>query len=293
MSILITGASGYIGSNLVKQLLKEGRRDIIGVVNNHDLTLDNVKIIRSDLTNKDNIRELLKNDIDTIIHLAGQVYNKDIPNEVYLKYNFNITENLLETARIYNVSRFIFSSSMAVYGISDDWFNPLYLPIDEKHPIKPYEYYGLSKYLAEVLCSFYNNRYGIDITILRYSRVYGPESKGFVTKSIKNALANKDIIINRDITTDFVFIDDVIYATLKSLSLKGFNVFNIGSGEEKRLSDIANLIVRELNSSSNIEIINKEGSRFYYDISKARRELCYMPLDIKNGIKKCIMYYRI
>ncbi|MEM2856260.1 MAG: NAD-dependent epimerase/dehydratase family protein [Candidatus Nitrosocaldaceae archaeon] len=287
MRVIVTGASGYIGSNLIKLLSREGL-DVISIINRH--TLDFGKVVECDLRKRGEIDKIFIDKVDAIIHLAGQVYNKNASDDDYIEYNLNITRNILDACIKYDVKKFIFASSMAVYGINAGWFESLYLPIDENHPLRPYEYYGLSKYLSEILCKFYNERYGIDTTILRYSRVYGPSSKGFINDSIRKALKGEMIVINSDISTDFVFIDDVVNSTRNALSLKGFNIFNIGSGEEVRLLELAEMIINNLQSNSQVTVIDKKRSRFYYDITNARLRLNYNPLPIKEGIKYCISH---
>ncbi len=102
--------------------------------------------------------------------------------------------------------------------------------------------------------------------------------------TVKNSLSNNPIQINGDISTDFVHVNDIVQANLLSLKSNGFQIYNIGSGEEKTLFDIANEIITITNSSSKIIFNNKEKSIFSLNISKARNLLGYSPLSIKQGL---------
>lgn len=292
MKVLVTGFSGFIGRELVKKCL-DNDFNVTAIYNktkpstNSLNNSNNLKLIQADLSNFVDVKSIFeKNIFDAIFHVAGQTLKKDNHDAfIYFQNNFLSTLNLLESCRIFKIKKFILSSSIAVYGLSSSQNMPEYLPIDETHKLLPYDFYDLSKFFAENLCEYYNKKFQIDCSILRYSRVFGPLlDKGFVYLTVKNSLSNNPIQINGDISTDFVHVNDIVQANLLSLKSNGFQIYNIGSGEEKTLFDIANEIITITNSSSKIIFNNKEKSIFSLNISKARNLLGYSPLSIKQGL---------
>lgn len=292
MQVLVTGFSGFIGRELVQKCLDDGFY-VTGTYNKNKPSIDslnnsdNLKLVHADLSNFIDVKSLFEKDtFDAIFHVAGQTFRKDNPNaDIYFQNNFLSTLNLLESCRIFEIKKFILSSSIAVYGLSHRQNTPEYLPVDENHKSLPYDFYDLSKFFAENLCEYYNKRFKINCTILRYSRVFSPLlDKGFVYLTVKNALSNSPIQINDDISTDFVHVNDVVQANILSLKSNGFQIYNIGSGEEKTLFDIATEIIKITESTSKIIFNDKEKSRFSLNISKAKNILDYSSTSIKQGL---------
>src|SRR5919206_3373921 len=170
MHFLITGSYGYIGLRLCKELLKKGFK--VTALAHKDLAAESLlafnmkefQTLKCDVTQQRDvihIFEQLDRPIDCVFHLAGQKYRKYLSSEVYFQNNFIGTLNMLECCRIFNVKKFIFSSSISVYGhhvnfplLAEDppfrQFEPKYLPVDEKHDVKPYpnDFYAISKYFS-------------------------------------------------------------------------------------------------------------------------------------------------
>lgn len=302
MHVLITGGSGFIGKELIKELLKKDFQ-ITATVHKtslaNSLQIDdkkNIKFIQCDLSNEIQVKSIFeKNKFDGIFHLAGQTFRKDNPNaQIYFQSNLMTTLNLLEACRNFKVSKFILSSSIATYGLSPGQNTPEYVPVDEKHKNSPYDFYDLSKHFAEKLCSYYSKRFNVNSSVLRYSRVFGPlMGKGLFDIVTKNSLLNKPIQINGDVSTDFVYVDDVVQANILSFEkANGFNIFNVGSGEEITLLEIANEIVKLTNSSSKINFHDQPKSRFSLDISKAKRELGYLPTSVKISLIEVVNHIK-
>ena len=305
MHALITGNTGFIGAQLCDELLKKGfhvtalsRNQKNQPVSPQNANTKNIETINCDILQGNSLQETFKTigPVDCVFHLAGQTYRKDLNcPQPYFQSNFIGTLNMLECCRNFDVKKFIFSSSIAVYGLSVNQFTPQYLPVDEKHPIRPYDFYDASKYHAEDLCNFYQELYGVESTVLRYSRVYGPTmGKGLIFQAIKKALSNEPIEVLGDISTDFVLVDDVIKANLSSIEKKfpKMEVFNIGSGEEKSLHWICSTIVEMCNSTSKIIFHQEPKSKFSLDISKAGKMLDYTPTKTKEGLIECINYIK-
>jgi nucleoside-diphosphate-sugar epimerase len=305
MHVVVTGNTGFIGRQLCIELLKKGHTITALSRNQGDVkstlqetNLKNIEMINCDILQKDSLQENFKNmgTVDCIFHLAGQTFKKDLNSpETYFQSNFTSTLNMLECCRNFGIKKFVFSSSIAVYGLGVNQFIPRYLPVDENHPIRPYDFYDSSKYHAEELCKFYSDRFDIHSVILRYSRVYGPTmGKGLVVQAIKKALSNEPIEVMGDITTDFVFINDVVRANIASLEkrLPNLEVFNIGSGEEKSLHWVCSTIIDMCHSSSNIIFQQEPKSKFSFDVSKACKMLDLKPTATKEGLIECMNYIK-
>jgi len=157
--ILITGHSGFLGTNLINYLAD--KYDILGLSDNLK-KFDNIKQIKGDVK-KISFNKIPKN-ISCIIHLAALTDVRFCENNPTACFESNVsgTQNMLEIARKLN-SKFIFLSTSHVYG------KPKKLPILESHPRNPISFYATSKVLGEILCESYSKTYGMDISIITLS----------------------------------------------------------------------------------------------------------------------------
>ena len=189
MNILVTGGDGYIGSHCVLALIKKGHDVIVfdshttghSEISNFISKLDYggnlIKSVEGNLLNKEEIDDVLSvNKIDAIIHFAAfsQVAESVKNPGKYYQNNVSGTINLLNSMVDHKVNQIIFSSTAAVYG------EPEYVPIDEKHPLRPINPYGKSKLMIENIMDDYCNAYGIRSVRLRYFNVIGADSDGIV-----------------------------------------------------------------------------------------------------------------
>lgn len=304
MHAVVTGNTGFIGTELTTDLLKKGYK-VTALSRNQEKTKSftqnfdpNLHLINCDILKQDSLEEVFKkiSPVDYVFHLAGQTYAKALSNpQIYFQNNFMGTLNMLECCRNFGVKKFVLSSSIAVYGLSANQSSPQYLPVDEKHPLKPFDFYDVSKYHAEELCRFYLDRFDIKSIILRYSRVFGPKmEKGLISQAIKKALTNESIEVFGDISTDFVHVNDVVKANIASIKkeFSDLQVFNIGSGNELTLQWICSKITELCNSSSKIIMHPEPKSKFSLDVSKAKTFLEYEPTDIEEGLLECVNYIK-
>jgi UDP-glucose 4-epimerase len=295
MHVLVTGATGFIGQHLCSNLLKKGFK--VTGVSRSPKTIDFMQEYESgkfhmnycDIANENDLMNLFDKigSIDGIFHLAGQTYRRDSPGiHIYFRNNFQGTMNLLECCRVFNIRKFVFSSSYAVYGIGIGQHTPNYIPIDESHIVRPYDFYDVSKYHAEQLCKFYHERFGIVLAVLRYSKIYGPGlEEGIVYEVIHKALSNLPIEVRGDISTDFLFINDVIKANVASFEkVSNFQIYNIGSGQESTLHYLCCKIVELTRSMSQIKYSKEPTAHLSLDVSRAKRDLDYEPTKLENGL---------
>jgi UDP-glucose 4-epimerase len=244
LRILVTGNRGFVGSNLINRLKNKFRI----------VTLDQGKNKKIDILEKYQLDRI--ENIDVIIHLASKT---SIPNSIINPYDTYITNmvgtlNILEFARQNNIGKII-NLSTFVYG------KPQYFPIDEKHPISPHSPYTKSKRIAEKLCQYYAEDYGIDIVTLRPFYLYGPSMNktSFIPSVIKQISENGKVTLsNKNTKRDFLFIDDFVdlIDILLSNFPTGHRIFNVGFGESHSLEEIVELIKKILNIEADIEYSN-------------------------------------
>jgi UDP-glucose 4-epimerase len=324
MKFLITGGCGFIGINLIEKILNSNENNEIRILDNlsvgcktnlskvcdwyenekQEFNLDvinkKVELVVGDVMDQILAKKVCKG-IDIIIHLAG---NSGVPSSVEnprydLEQNIIGTFNFLDSAKINNVSRFIFASSGAPAG-------EVQPPIHEELPAHPVSPYGASKLSCEAYCSAFYNSFGVETVVLRFSNVYGPNSHhktSVIAKFISTMLDNECVELYGDglQTRDFIFVDDLVEAILLSSVEEniGGNIFQIGTGKETTISEIADNIINLLNIKgldvpSPIKLKARKGDvhRNFSDISKAKEILGWSPkIDLSAGLKTTLEYF--
>ena len=269
--ILISGASGFIGSNLKKKL------------NSKKIKFKIVKT--SDLKKKN---EFFFKGVKCFIHLGFNFYKHKTTQQK--DYNLSIIKSLINKAETCNF-KIIFAST-ASYK-----YRGKKKIISKK--IYPFDLYSLSKINCEKLLNNSFRKKKTDITILRIFNVYGNnQSKGWLIPDLIHKFSsglNKNIkLINYLNTRDFIHVEDVCTAIIKSLNLTGFNVLNIGSSKKTKIITIAKLISKELKSKKKIVLsypLSKNNYHSKADIKKTKKILKWSPkIKLKSGLKKVIKY---
>ena len=273
---VVTGGAGFIGSNLVSMLLEKG--DMVVVIDNesantHDEVYwnSNAINIKGDITDF----KLLKNactDADCIYHLASDIsiqYSIENPTKTYTN-NLIGTLNVLEVARVLDIKKVVFSSTAAIYGSTSE---PC-VETDRPDPLNPY---SVSKLAGENLMKMYNDLYGIETVSLRYFNVYGPRQayKGQYAPVIgifqkqKNEGKPLTIVGDGGQSRDFVHVADVASANILVSETNTVGVFNVGTGIEYTINQIADLTN---NSAGKTTIPSREGEarRSVSDSSKLK-----------------------
>jgi UDP-glucose 4-epimerase len=272
MKILVTGASGFIGTQLMKYL-KEKKHIVHGISRTSN-TRNITAISLSNLPKLGRIFE--KNRYDVVVHLAATTYNENLMD--IFRNNCKSTFDLLDICRKNNVSKVIFASTHTVYG------NSKYLPINEDHPLNPATNYAISKIIGESICKMFFNSFGLNTTILRISSVYGkgqPPSL-VIPMMIKNMLENKKLVLHKYRNgfqiMDLINVDDVCKAIeLAARKDTGFKTYNIASGTPITVENIAKELSKISNCSIEIKNIPRETNHFLYDISLAKKQLGFKP----------------
>mgnify|MGYP001216365805 CR=1 FL=1 len=254
--ILVTGGSGFIGSFVVSELLKE---DISEVVIFDNFSRGNTEFIKAQL--KDPRCSLVQGDLreidvlnsatskcDYVIHLAALwlLHCKDFPRTAF-DVNIQGTFNVLEACVNNNIERLVYSSSASVYG------DAVNVPMTEDHPFNNRNFYGASKIACEAMCRAFYDRYGLNYVGLRYMNVYGPHQDqtaaytGVIPIMLNKIDANEAPVINGDGTQayDFIYVEDVARANVLSLKSSSTDEFyNVGSGVQTSIADLCDLILR-------------------------------------------------
>ena len=259
MKILITGAAGFVGSNLVSMLVKE--HDIVALDYLTSLVRSNlpeeITYLNYDLSKID-VSHLPH--VDVVVHLASVSIERVSENAMYESVNIASMLKVLELTRK-TEAKLILSSSCSVYGNG--------LNFKESDPLNPMSLYAIGKINEERYAEFYHYKYGLDVTILRYSNCFGDltyiDNKFYLGKKdvmrifMEQALQDKPLTVIGGQSRDFTFIDDVVDATAIMLDLKGFNVFNVATSVETQIEDIPPLIGKALSKKVETQTIPPRG----------------------------------
>ena len=297
MKYVITGGAGFIGSNLVERLVKEGNE--VHVIDNFSFgKLENCNkkahYYNIDLSQKSNfnqVKEVCKN-ADSVFHLACIArVQPSIKNPVEYEMNNTIsTVNILKASVESNVRRFIYSSSSSVYG------NPTNLPLKEDFKTNPLSPYGAQKLYGEILCKTFSKVYGLETVSLRYFNVYGEKQNidgayALVIGIFLNQKSNeKSLTVRGDGSQrrDFTYVGDVVRANIlasKSEHVGSGEIINIGNGKNKSINEIASYV------GGKIKYIEPvlEPFETLADNLKAKKLLNWEPKqDVKSWIKDYI-----
>jgi UDP-glucose 4-epimerase len=248
MKALVTGGAGFIGSHLVDKLAASGYEvHVIDNLQSGDETFVHPQAVlhKEDIRSQESKEILLREKPDVVFHLAAQADVQRSINDPSHDAEVNIvgTLNLLEACHQASVSKFVFSSTSAVYGnLQADL-------ITEEDSAAPISYYGLSKWTAENYIRVYAALRGIPFTILRYGNVYGPRQKpkgegGVIAVFIQNIKNGLPIYIHGDgkQSRDFVFVKDVVQANMSAIKLGSMETYHVSTGRSTMIMDIVHML---------------------------------------------------
>ncbi|KYC35014.1 UDP-glucose 4-epimerase [Scytonema hofmannii PCC 7110] len=300
---IVTGVAGFIGSNLVEALLKQGE-EVIGIDEFNDyydpaLKRKNIahlhnhpgfKLIEGDIRTLD-WSTLLK-DVDVVYHQAAQAGVRASWGQgfrLYTERNISATQILLEAAKdAKQLKRLVFASTSSIYGDAET------LPTHEEICPKPVSPYGITKLAAEQLCRLYHKNFGVPYVALRYFTVYGPRQRPDMAfhKFFKSVLLDEAIPIYGDgyQTRDFTFVSDAVAANLAAATVFEAvgEIFNIGGGSRVVLTQVLDTmeeIIGKPIKRNHVEKAMGDARHTAADVSKAQRILGYEPqVSLAEGL---------
>ncbi|HEX3036475.1 MAG TPA: SDR family NAD(P)-dependent oxidoreductase [Thermodesulfobacteriota bacterium] len=300
--LLITGATGFIGRHLVKNLLTQ-EVELLAMGTSAPQLLTNsqakrVTFLPCDFADADSIRyhhDVLQH-IDSVVHVGGYFLRSSNPGEDNLmqsvKVNIEGTSHLLRYLPT-TLSCFCYISTIDVYG------QTVFVPVSENHPTRPASYYGVSKLATEGLLRVYSDRTGVPVTVLRLSQVYGPgdTSGKAIPNFIRAALRGEPPTIYGDGSDmrDYVYVDDVIDSVLSALTRQVTGTFNISGGKGHFLNEVVTTILQLLNSSLTPVYQPRAlpASHIILDITRAREQLGYTPkITLAEGLRRAIAWFQ-
>ena len=289
--VLVTGATGFIGRNLVEKLPLRGYE--VACISKSGGLASNLLVDAVDCADAEALNRYCEGkSFDGVIHLAASVPSSfwdDVAKQSIIR-NIKMTMNILEVSRKLSSSLLIYASSISVYGY------PEKLPVTEETPAQPDGFYPLGKFFGELLCQQYQNTDNLAITILRISAPYGPgmSKETVIKRFIKQALLSKSITLYGKGTRsqDFTYIEDITDAIAQAYKAKATGIFNVSSGTSTSMKELAKTVLRVLpNSKSRIVYSGtgdpQENYRVAFSFEKARRSFGYQPeFPLAKGIEE-------
>ena len=305
--VLVTGGAGFVGSNLVRRLLRAGA--VVTVLDDlftgrlENLPPSGFEFVEGSVCDAELVARLVR-EARVVFHAAARniVVSTRNPREDF-ETNIGGTLNVLMAMREHpgRVERLLYTSSTSVYG------NPRYLPINEDDHLSVLTPYAVSKLGGENYCMAFFESYGLPATAVRYSNIYGPGQDpanpycGVVAKFIESIFAGQPPVVHGDgnQTRDFTYVDDAVEATLLAATTDRAlgEVFNVGTGHETRVNDLAAALLRILGSTLEPEHKDRRDvdniRRRVVNIEKTRRALRWVPeVTLEQGLRLTVAWQR-
>jgi UDP-glucose 4-epimerase len=308
--ILVIGGAGFIGSFVVRELLKHDVHEVViydnfarGKMENIEESLKDTRCHLyengGDIRETDVLNDAMKG-VDYVFHLSAMwlLHCKDFPRTAF-HVNIEGTFNVLEACVKNKIKKLIYSSSASVYG------DAVQVPMTEDHPYNNKNFYGATKIAGEAMCTAFNDRYSLQVIGLRYMNVYGPGQDqtaaytGVVPIMLNKIDANEAPVINGDGTQayDFIYVEDVARCNVAALtSGTPFGFYNVGTGVQTSIRDLCDTILRLKQSDLKVTykpysaddaralVKNRIGSPV-----KAKKELGFeYKYDLETGLQRLI-----
>jgi UDP-glucose 4-epimerase len=299
---LVTGAAGFIGGAVAKILVENGHQVV--TVDNlstgfEDAIPEGVTFVKGNCQDLAVINQLENYSFDAIYHIAGQSSGEiSFDDPVYdLQTNAQSTLLLLKLAMKTRCKKFIYASTMSVYGDKPDE------PVLEETTLNPKSFYGVGKVASENYMRIYQD-YGINCTALRLFNVYGPGQnllnlrQGMVSIFLAQALKNNHVHVkgSKDRFRDFIYIDDVVEAFMlaERKEQNQFDVMNISTGIKTTIEQLLSILLRHFPDTTTVEFTGSTpGDQFGIvgSIKEAREKIKWVPkYDLVLGLKKMVKW---
>jgi len=310
--VLVTGGLGFIGSNLVRALVKLGAKVTVvdslipeygGSHRNLADVAEQVRINISDVRDHHSLPHFMRGQ-DYLFNLAGQTSHMDSMSDPQtdLEINARAQLSILEACRLHNPDiRIVFASTRQLYG------KPDYLPVDEKHPLRPVDVNGINKLAGESYHLLYHRVHGIRSSVLRLTNTIGPRMRvkdarqTFVGVWIKKILSNEPIEVwGGEQLRDFTYVDDAVEAFLLAASRSEAlgQIFNVGGTPPVSLKQLAELLV-DVNGGGEFALRTFPGDRkkidigdFYADYRLITEKIGWVPrTTLREALAQTLAYY--
>lgn len=305
MNILVTGGAGFIGSHLDDALVARGHN--IAVVDNlvlgrrenieHLIGKPNFRFIEVDLLDMEKMRGVFADgDFDMVYHLAA---NSDIQKGgkdplVDYSLTFNTTFNVLQLLKEFEIKKFFFASTSAIYGETYDVLN------EDYGPLKPVSNYGAGKLASEAFISAFSSTYGIQTWITRFPNVVGERfTHGVIYDFIRKLRSNPEeleVLGNGEQCKPYVYVKDLVEAIMYVIdhAEEKYNVYMIGSDSRTKVKEIAAMVIEEMGLNAKIRYTGGDRGwvgdvpEFRYDLTKINKLGWTAPHNSNESVRLAI-----
>lgn len=300
MKVLITGGYGFIGSFVAERFYKEGYEVYIidnlstGDKQNIDFKHKGYVLSVEDRKCEEIFRS---NRFDTVVHLAAQVNVKTSVEDPRLDSKSNVLglSNMLLLSQKYNVHKFIFASSAAVYGNNDE------VPLLESSICNPISPYGINKWIGETYCNKWKQLYGLDTLCFRFSNVYGPRQGsvgegGVISIFMEKVIKGNELVVYGDggQTRDFIYVEDVADAIYRSSYSRLEGVYNLSANTENSVNELIGALQGLHGSVASVHSEQREGDiyRSKLDNRRIANDLDWVPKNsFQEGLAKTYEWF--
>jgi UDP-glucose 4-epimerase len=318
-TILVTGGAGYIGSHVVKELLRQGHKPIVfdNLQTGHRKTTKDALFIEGDLSDQKKLKETFQAyQIDTVIHFAADsLVGESVQNPLkYFNNNVKNSLNLIEILEEFEVKKIVFSSSAAVYG------EPKEIPIPENHPCVPTNPYGETKWIFEKVLQAYHDSKKLNFISLRYFNAAGADPEGelgedhspethLIPLVIHSSLDGTSVpVYGTDYNTpdgtcirDYIHVDDLANAhilALRKLEQENISgIYNLGNGNGYSVREVIETVKKV--TGRKVAAVNSprrpgDPARLVASSDKIKKELGWIPKypDLETIIKTAWEWHR-
>jgi UDP-glucose 4-epimerase len=295
LKIVVFGASGFVGRNVVDRL--SGGHDVLAADIAQVEFPQNVEFRKTDITDMESVLEAVKGS-DAVVHLAVSQLTKSLDSPVLnTKVNIMGTLNVLEACRNTEAKKIIFSSASSLVG------EVLHSPVDEKHPTNPKTPYAVSKLSCEHYIRVYHELYGIDHVTFRFFNLYGPyqypQGGGLIPNIFRRILGKEPVTVFGDgsAVRDFIYIDDVVDFYERAIESEAKNeLVNMGTGKGSTIMNVITGIGEVTGIEPNIEYKPErkgEIANFVADTTKLEKVFDSIPkIELKDGLERTYQWFK-